>query len=64
MSPGNIDEAEPDYCDLLSVEEIAMDAFVTVHPSALLRIKDESDKRRQYRLFVDDPRLASRAIKR
>jgi uracil-DNA glycosylase family protein len=39
-------------------------AIVTVHPSALLRIKDESDKRRQYRLFVDDLRLASRAIKR
>jgi uracil-DNA glycosylase len=39
-------------------------AFVTVHPSALLRIKDESDKRRQYRAFVDDLRLASRAVKR
>jgi DNA polymerase len=39
-------------------------AVVTVHPSALLRIRDESDKRRQYRLFVDDLRLASRAIKR
>ncbi len=30
----------------------------------LLRTKDESDKRRQYRLFVDDLRLAFRAIKR
>ena len=30
----------------------------------LLWTKDESDKRRQYRLFVDDLRLASRAIKR
>jgi uracil-DNA glycosylase family protein len=39
-------------------------AFVTMHPSALLRIKDESDKRRQYRLFVEDLRLASRAAKR
>jgi uracil-DNA glycosylase family protein len=38
-------------------------AFVTVHPSALLRIKDEADKRRQYRSFVDDLRLASRALK-
>jgi len=37
-------------------------AFVTVHPSALLRIKDEADKRRQYQLFVDDLRLASKAI--
>ena len=38
-------------------------AFITVHPSALLRIKDEADKRRQYRSFVDDLRLASRALK-
>jgi DNA polymerase len=38
-------------------------AFITVHPSALLRIKDEADKRRQYRLFVDDLRLAARASK-
>jgi hypothetical protein len=30
----------------------------------LLRTKDESDKRRQYQQFVDDLRLASRAIKR
>jgi uracil-DNA glycosylase family protein len=36
-------------------------AFVTVHPSALLRIKDEADKRRQYQSFVDDLRLAARA---
>jgi uracil-DNA glycosylase len=46
-------------------------AFVTVHPSALLRIKDESDKRRQagpqphrFRSLVADLRLASKAIKR
>jgi uracil-DNA glycosylase family protein len=38
-------------------------AFVTVHPSALLRIKDADDKRRQYRSFVDDLRLASHALK-
>jgi hypothetical protein len=36
---------------------------VTVHPSALLRIKDKADKRRQYRSFVGDLRLASRALK-
>jgi DNA polymerase len=38
-------------------------AFVTVHPSALLRIKDASDKERQYRSFVDDLRLACQALK-
>jgi uracil-DNA glycosylase family protein len=38
-------------------------AFITVHPSALLRIKDEADKRQQYRSFVDDLRLASQAVK-
>jgi len=37
-------------------------AFVTVQPSALLRLKDEDDKRRQYRDFVKDLRLASRAV--
>jgi uracil-DNA glycosylase family protein len=38
-------------------------AFATVHPSALLRIKDEADKRQQYRSFVDDLRVASQAVK-
>src|SRR5437868_6605066 len=37
-------------------------AFVTLHPSALLRITDETEKRRAYRSFVDDLRLASRAL--
>jgi uracil-DNA glycosylase family protein len=37
-------------------------AFVTVHPSALLRTKDALDNRQQYRLFVDELRLASKAI--
>jgi DNA polymerase len=37
-------------------------AFVTLHPSALLRIKDETDKQRAYRSFVDDLRLASKAL--
>jgi hypothetical protein len=39
-------------------------AFVTVHPSALLRIKDENDKRVAYRSFVSDLRLASSALKK
>jgi len=37
-------------------------AFVTLHPSALLRIREEADKRRAYRSFVDDLRLASQAL--
>jgi uracil-DNA glycosylase family protein len=36
--------------------------FVTLHPSALLRIKDDADKRRAYQAFVDDLRLASKAL--
>jgi len=39
-------------------------AFVTMHPSALLRIKDELDRQRQYRAFVDDLRLASKSLLR
>jgi DNA polymerase len=38
-------------------------AFVTIHPSVLLRIRDEADKRRAYLSFVDDLRLASQALK-
>ena len=37
-------------------------AFVTLHPSALLRIREEADKQRAYRSFVDDLRLASQAL--
>jgi DNA polymerase len=39
-------------------------AFVTVHPSALLRIKGEEDKRMAYRSFVSDLRRASRALEK
>jgi uracil-DNA glycosylase family protein len=35
-------------------------AFVTMHPSALLRIKDKLDQKRQYQAFIDDLRLASK----
>jgi DNA polymerase len=38
-------------------------AFVTIHPSALLRIQDRADKDRQYALFVADLRAASMALK-
>ena len=33
--------------------------FVTVHPSALLRIEDEADKRKAYRQFVADLKVAA-----
>ena len=39
-------------------------AFVTVHPSALLRIKDEKDKQMAYRSFVSDLQRASDALKK
>ncbi|HTT48300.1 MAG TPA: UdgX family uracil-DNA binding protein [Pseudolabrys sp.] len=35
--------------------------IVTVHPSYLLRIPDEADKRKQYRLFVRDLKLCRTA---
>jgi uracil-DNA glycosylase len=37
-------------------------AFVTIHPSFLLRIKDDADKEREYRNFVADLRLAARLL--
>ena len=37
--------------------------FVTVHPSALLRIKDEDDKHAAYRHFVADLREAAAALR-
>jgi uracil-DNA glycosylase len=37
-------------------------AFVTIHPSFLLRIKDEADKEREYRNLVADLRGAARLL--
>ena len=37
-------------------------AFVTIHPSWLLRIEDEADKKREYRAFVDDLRRAGNVL--
>jgi DNA polymerase len=37
-------------------------AFVTIHPSLLLRIEDHADKEREYRAFVADLKLAGRAL--
>jgi uracil-DNA glycosylase family protein len=34
-------------------------AFITIHPSFLLRIEDEADKAREYRHFVADLRQAA-----
>ena len=38
------------------------DAFVTIHPSYLLRIKDPDDRQREYRNFVDDLRQAAKVL--
>jgi DNA polymerase len=38
--------------------------IATVHPSYLLRIRDEADKRRQYRMFVEDLALCREALKK
>jgi uracil-DNA glycosylase family protein len=46
----------------LSLDGVAK-AFVTIHPSALLRIRDDADKDREYKLFVEDLRAASKALK-
>jgi uracil-DNA glycosylase len=37
-------------------------AFVTIHPSWLLRIEDDADKKREYRAFVDDLRQAAKVL--
>jgi len=37
-------------------------AFVTIHPSALLRIEDPSDKRQQFLAFVGDLRRAAKSV--
>jgi DNA polymerase len=39
-------------------------AFVTVHPSSLLRIPDHDDKERAYRDFVKDFRLVAQHVQR
>jgi DNA polymerase len=35
-------------------------AFVTIHPSFLLRLRDDADKEREYRAFVADLRRAKK----
>jgi uracil-DNA glycosylase len=37
-------------------------AFVTIHPSWLLRIEDDADKQREYRKFVADLRQAAKIL--
>jgi DNA polymerase len=37
-------------------------AFVTIHPSFLLRIEDRDDKQREYRRFVADLRQAAKVL--
>src|SRR5260370_37012212 len=40
-----------------------MPAFVTIHPSGLLRIEDHADKQREYRNFVSYLRLAAEVLR-
>ena len=37
-------------------------AFVTIHPSLLLRIEDHADKEQEYRAFVADLKLAANVL--
>jgi len=37
-------------------------AFVTIHPSFLLRIQDAADKKREYAHFIADLRLAAKML--
>lgn len=37
-------------------------AFVTIHPSFLLRLRDQDDKEREYKRFVSDLKLAMAAV--
>jgi len=37
--------------------------FITVHPSALLRIEDENAKRAAYRQFVADLKAAAKSLR-
>jgi DNA polymerase len=39
-------------------------AFVTVHPSALLRVQEREDKEQQYRAFVDDLRQVAKFLRK
>src|SRR5271165_2920862 len=39
-------------------------AFVTIHPSFLLRIEDHADKEREYRRFISDLALAAKMLAR
>jgi uracil-DNA glycosylase family 4 len=41
--------------------DLASRVVATVHPSSLLRQRDEKSRRREYAMFVDDLRVARRA---
>jgi DNA polymerase len=43
---------------------IGTPAFITIHPSALLRIEDQADKEREYRAFVADLRSVAASLRR
>ena len=39
-------------------------AFVTIHPSFLLRVEDDADQQREYDNFVADLRPAARVLRK
>jgi uracil-DNA glycosylase len=41
-----------------------MQGLITVHPSYLLRLQEERDKRREFDLLVKDLRIANEAARR
>jgi uracil-DNA glycosylase len=46
---------------VLTVDE-GLRVFMTIHPSALLRLQDEEEKRSGYQSFVNDLRLIERLL--
>ena len=38
--------------------------IATIHPSYLLRIRDEADKRKQFEMFVEDLALCREALRK
>jgi len=42
----------------------ALKGLITVHPSYLLRLREERDKRREFALLVEDLRLAAKAARK
>ena len=44
--------------------EFAPKVMATVHPSSLLRLTDDNDRRQQTERFIEDLKVAARAIRK